>query len=158
MTRFSRLNLQVQAWNMEMLSQIGLIENFGEERQIVLNEEGFVQRLAASFLALTDSAELGEATSSLPNGVMNIAINVPFETSLFRARQRRKGIPSAFKAATDTEIIQKLASFDRILREITTAQKAKGCAVLDLDGESPDQLEIALAWILEHIPPKFQLA
>jgi len=148
----SRANLGLLTWNMEMLSQLALVESFLPQDKIILNEEGYIQRLAVNFIEDPDSAQVERAAALLPDDILTISMKISPEAALIRAMSRKKGIPSAVKMATDDETLTKMRNFDRVLSKIADFQVAKGCPVLFVDGEKPDVAEDVIKWILPRLP------
>lgn len=136
---------------MEVLSQLAFVENFSPNDEVVINEEGYIQRLSAAFINDPHSENIEKIAAFLPHDVLTISMTISPETAILRAKGRKKGIPKAVKGSTETETLTNMHQFDQVLQKVTKVQLAKGCAVLVVDGESPNALDESVEWLRQRL-------
>ena len=140
-------------WNMEAMSQLGIVTALGPADLVVLNDEGFLQRLASNFISNPDDPHLPEVIGLVPRDVLTVSIAISAKTALERARARRKGIPLILRAPEDAEVLDGFDRFDRALGHAIAARQTNGGAVLEIDGTlHPDQIVDQVAtWLTPRI-------
>jgi len=136
-------------WNMEAMSQLGIVAALGPSDLAVLNDEGFLQRLASNFISNPDDPKLPEIISLVPRDILTVAIGLSPERAFERARTRRKGIPLILRSADDEQVLDGFKLFDRALTRAIASRKAQGSVVLEIDGNlHPDQLVMQVVeWV-----------
>lgn len=139
-------------WNMEAMSQLGIVGSLGPSDLVVLNDEGFLQRLASNFIADPDDPTLPGIISHVPPEILTVSIRISPDQALDRARGRRKGIPLILRAQGDEEVRQGFARFEQAIENAVSCRQAQGCAVLELDGNlHPD---MAVATVMDWLSPR----
>jgi thymidylate kinase len=129
----SRDDFVALIWGMETLSQIGIIQKHGPKDLVVLNEEGFLQRLSWSYLDREDGPELAEVIALLPPDFVSLHMTLPPEVAYARSQDRRKGVPTPLKGNSDAEAILNFDRYDAKLRQSTKLRRAQGGTVLEID-------------------------
>jgi len=143
-------------WNMEAMSQLGIVAALGPADLVVLNDEGFLQRLASNFISDPDDPDLPKVIGLVPPHILTVAIGITPETALERVRARRKGIPLILRSAEEEEVIDGFNRFDRALCCAITNRQANGGEVLDIDGSlHPDAISEK---VMEWLSPRLEAA
>lgn len=141
-------------WNMEAMSQLGIVAALAPPDLVVLNDEGFLQRLASNFISDPDNPRLPEVIGLIPRDVLTVSITISPETALERARARRKGIPLILRASEDEAVTDGFDRFDRALRCAVGSMQANGGEVLEVDGAlHPDRI---VEQVTEWLTPKIE--
>ncbi|RUS59199.1 hypothetical protein EGN72_14730 [Pseudorhodobacter sp. E13] len=154
MFRLSHTDFVALTWGMEALSQVGILQEHGDKDLIVMNDEGFLQRLAWNFTALGDGPEIAEISQLIPPDFVTLNLTLPTEHAYQRTKDRKKGIPSPLKGDTDTEALAKFARYGDMLDRFVAARRARGCVVIDIDAapEMDTVVETALAALAPLLP------
>ena len=126
--------------NLEMMAQSGIVARYVAPDQIILNDEGFLQRITAHFFSSGDLAGFEDCLADVPAAV-TVYVRLPAAESLRRIRGRQKGVPLLFRSTDDATILAQFEAFDALLERGGTALENRGMTVLRLDGQqSPDDL------------------
>jgi thymidylate kinase len=156
MFRMSHKDFVALSWGMEALSQIGILQEHGDPELIVLNDEGFLQRLSWNFIGLEDGPEVAEISALLPDDFITIHLTLPQDLAYARTKDRKKGIPSGLKAKTDAETLAKLARYGTMLDRFVEARRARGCPVFKVDTEQ--DIDLIVDEVIAHLRPFLPVA
>lgn len=145
MFRTSHDDFVALIWGMEALSQIGILQKHGPEGLIILNDEGFMQRVSWNLMELGDGPELAEVIALLPDDFLTVHMTLPAETAYARALDRRKGVPAPLRGDTDAEAVRKFSRYDAMLRRSADIRRARGNIVIPVDAAQDEDSVLAAA-------------
>jgi len=123
-------------WSMEMLSQYYYARHKVKEAEIVLCDEGLVDRGAACFIGRTDEEAFEAYNRLLPRDFLVVNVAVPMRVSIRRSRVLRNKIPCS-NWFDDRDPLEVLAEMNRLTKKAVGIRKDMGLPVIDLDGRRP---------------------
>jgi thymidylate kinase len=154
MFKLSNKDFVALIWGMEALSQIGILQEHGARDLIVLNDEGFLQRLSWNFIELEDGPEIAEISRLIPDDFLTVHLTLDAAQAYGRTKGRKKGIPQPLKGTDDAEAITKFARYGVMLDRFVNERRSCGCEVFVVDaGQEPDAvLEEVLPYLRPFLP------
>ena len=123
-------------WSMEMLSQYFYAKSKVAEAEIVLCDEGLVDRGVACFIGRTDEKAFENYNRILPNDFMVVNLWVPKRVSIRRSRKFRDKLPCS-DWYDDRDPLDVLNEMNRLTNMAINFRKDMGLPVIDLDGRAP---------------------
>lgn len=158
MFRLSQTDLVALLWGMEALSQQGILMKHGDPAQIILNDEGFLQRFAWNFIESNAPEDIAAISRLLDPDFLTVHILLDPAASYERSKLRRKGVPIGLKSADDAGTVAKFASYQTAIDKFVAARRAVGSRVFEVDGARDletvlDEIEGCLLPCLPVPPP-----
>ncbi len=149
--RMSHKDFMVLNWGMEGLSQLGILQEHGDPDIVVLNDEGFLQRLSWNFIDSQDGPEVAAISALLPDDFLTVHITLPADVAFARTKERRKGVPIGLRREDDAETLARFESYDAMLDMFVAARRDRGCVVYEVD--AAQDLEAVVQALLHHLHP-----
>lgn len=151
MFQMSHKDFVALSWGMEALSQVGILQEHGDADLIVLNDEGFMQRLSWNFMGLEDGPTVAEISALLPGDFLTVHLTLPPDLAFERTKARKKGVPIGLKSADDAETLAKFTRYGAMLDCFVAARRERGCAVYEVD--AGQDVEVVIDEVLHHLHP-----
>ena len=152
MKSLSDLNLLL--WNTEVMSQIGIVENFGKPDMVVINDEGFIQRAASTMLEKGCVPDITDGSALFPDDSLTIFLELDAAISVERTLNRGRTFHGVLKGDTEAGTVANFEAYQNILRTGVEAHQKRGCQVLTVDAErDADALsQDVIDWLRPHLP------
>jgi thymidylate kinase len=145
MFRTSHDDFVALIWGMEALSQIGILQKHGPKDLIILNDEGFMQRVSWNLMELGDGPELAEVIALLPADFLTVHMVLPPAQAYARTQDRRKGVPAPLRGETDAQAVEKFERYEKMLRRSANIRQSLGHRVIELDASQDEDSVITEA-------------
>lgn len=129
----SWINLNV----MELLGQYYFAQRAELGRQPILCDEGFLHRGATAFSEPDRYSDMETYLSHIPLCDAVIHIDLDIEQALARCKQRRKGLPKAYQALPEGEVIEIMTAVQEMHQLCIRHQEDAGVRVIKVDGLRP---------------------
>lgn len=149
MFRMSHTDFVALSWGMEALSQVGILQEHGDADLIVLNDEGFLQRLSWNFMSLEGGPEVTQVSALLPDDFITVHLIVPPEEAYTRTKDRKKGVPIGMKCADDAQTLAKFARYGAMMDSFVAARRDRGCVVCEVD--AGQDMELVMDEVLHRL-------
>jgi thymidylate kinase len=148
--RLSHTDFISLIWGMESLSQQGIISKHGAKDLIILNDEGFLQRIAWNFIEHGTQAEIEEICQLLDPGFITLHLTLDAKDALGRAKNRRKGVPIGLKGKDEADSLLKFQRYGGVLDSFVAARQAQSRPVLVLDASSDIDRNVDAIMVFLH--------
>lgn len=141
-------------WNTEVMSQIGIVENFAKPDMVVINDEGFIQRAASTMLAKEYVPDINDGSALFPDNSFTIFLELDAAIAVKRNLNRERAFHSILKGDTEAGTVANFEAYQNILRTGVEAHQKRGCQVLTVDAErDADALgQSVVDWLRPHLP------
>ena len=147
--RMSHKDFTGLSWGMECLSQLGILQEHGDADLVVLNDEGFLQRLSWNFIDLQDGPEVGAICALLPDDFLTVHMILPADVAYARTKGRKKGVPIALRREDGAETLARFGCYDAMQNTFVTARRDRGCVVYEVD--AMQDLEALVEEVIHHL-------
>lgn len=151
MFRMSHKDFVALSWGMEALSQVGILQEHGAPDLIVLNDEGFLQRLSWNFKEMGAEADVLEVSRLLPDDFLTVHLTITPDAAFLRTQGRKKGIPIGMKGTNEADILQNFTRYGAMIDQFVTARRQRGCMVCEVDASQ--EINAVAEDVLAHLQP-----
>jgi thymidylate kinase len=147
-------DMRVLLWNTEVMSQLGVLQKFGEPCQVVINDEGFVQRSASATLESGQNDDFETGIELIPRNIPIVFVKIDPSEALARISARGRGFHAALKGETRAETATRFQAYQDLLERGVACCQAAGTKTLVVDGAKPleDTVTEIKDWLIPDLP------
>jgi|LGOV01.1.fsa_nt_gb hypothetical protein len=139
----ARHDFHQNLWAMDFLAQQYFVSLSDTKSELVLLDEGYIQRGVTALFNDTTLEKLSEYIEAVPVSDVLIMVDTPIDLAISRASARKNGIPKVLCGSDDIATAKNLATFATRLEYCKERQRALGAHIIDLDGSQDLDTNVA---------------